>query len=93
MRFITSDRLERFVRKTPFMAEVTATLPGLWDPADRHAGVGRLDDHRDALHVQLLQQQVGDLLGHPLLHLGAVGDVLHDPRELAESRPRGRWGT
>ena len=53
--------------------------PGLADAAHRHAQVLGLDDDDDALHVEVLDERVGDLGGEPLLHLRAAGEDLDQP--------------
>ena len=64
------------------MALVVQRLSRLADAADRHAGVRRLQDHRHAARLQLLHQQVGELLGHALLHLRPARQHLDDAGQL-----------
>src|SRR5687767_13972447 len=46
-----------------------ADAVGLADAADRHAAVRRFQNDADAAGIELLHEQVGDVLGHALLHL------------------------
>ena len=66
------------------MADVTQTAPGLRTPRMVMQVCIGLDHHRHALGVQLLDQQIGDLLGHAFLDLGPAGDVLDHPGQLAQ---------
>ncbi len=45
----------------------------------------RLDDHDDAGGVERLHQGVGDLAGQALLHLGALGEAVHEPGQLRDA--------
>ena len=56
----------------------------LADAADRHAAVARLDDHPDAPRLQLGHDEVGDRLGHPLLHLRPLRHALDDAGQLRQ---------
>ena len=84
MRFITSERLERFERKMPFIAEVTQMLPGLRTPRIVMHEWRRFDDDGNALHVQFFDQQIRDFFGHPLLHLRPVRNAFDHAGQLAE---------
>ncbi len=55
---------------------------GLVDSANRHAAMAGLDHDCHALGIKLDHQQVGQLLGEPLLHLRALGQHVHNPRNL-----------
>ena len=63
-----SDRLDRFERNTPRIAEVTQTLPacGRRGSSCRNA---KPRYHSYTLGLQFFDQQIGNRFGHPLLHL------------------------
>ena len=44
-----------------------------------------LQHHDDTGRVQRLHQRVGDLPGQALLHLGALGEAVHEPRQLRDA--------
>jgi hypothetical protein len=50
-----------------------------------------LDDHAHASRAQVRVEPVPDLLGQPLLHLGAAGKVLHDAGELGQPQDALAW--
>src|SRR6478752_1771773 len=58
---------------------------GLADAAHGHAEVLRLEDDDDALHVEVLDERVGDLRREPLMHLRAPGEDVDETRELGQS--------
>ena len=58
--------------------------PGLADAAHRHAQVLGLDDHEHAARLEDVVECVGDLAGHPLLHLRAPGVDVDQPGQLRQ---------
>src|SRR5659263_492449 len=59
---------------------------GLVHAAHRHAQVLALDDDDDPARLEELDQGVRDLAREPLLHLGAPGEDIDEPCELAQPR-------
>ena len=53
---------------------------GRVDAPRAHASVARLDDHRNALGVEMLADAVGDLRGQPLLDLQPPREAVQHPR-------------
>src|ERR671914_550554 len=58
--------------------------PRLSYAAPRHAQVLGLDHDDDAARLEGRHQRVGDLAGHPLLHLRPPGVDVHQPGELGQ---------
>jgi hypothetical protein len=56
--------------------------PTLLDATHRQTQVLRLDHHTDAIGVQSMLQEVGDLLRHALLDLQTPGEHLDDSWDL-----------
>jgi len=57
----------------------------LFDAAHLHAEVVGLDHDGDADRLEVFLQALGDLPGHPLLHLQAAAVELYQARHLAET--------
>ena len=55
------------------------------DAARRHAHMRGLDDHRHAARPQHMVDGVADLRGEPFLDLQALGENVHDARELGDA--------
>src|SRR3546814_6858474 len=51
-------------------------------PTRGHAGVGGVDDHRDAMRAEMFPDAVRHLGGEPLLHLQAAGKAVQHARQL-----------
>lgn len=85
INFKNSERVCCWVRKSPIIWLVTATVFCFSTPAHHHAKVLRLDDDTNALRVKLLHERFGNLHGQMLLHLQAATEGIHDARDFAEA--------
>ena len=81
----SSMRAAGIVQEEP--VELAGRRPGAGLPhaAVAHAEVLALQDHRDALRLEVRLDRVRDLLGQLLLHLQALGEDVHHARELAQA--------
>ena len=78
---MNSCRVSFVVRNVPRTLLVTIVAP-LLDATHRQTQVLRLDHDADAVRIQSILQEVGDLLRHALLDLQTPGEHLDDSWDL-----------